>query len=150
LVGTAHAGGLQLTQEQESVWFCSSASSPEPHYVTGLSCTCHSFQEHQRCSHYALLLEHLGWLPAVVAETPAPQACFWCQGSGRIPNDQHERYDRCDRCGGSGVQATSPAIRPWVRYIPQGRRLLIWSGPAADLVMKWLTPVGHERGRYSW
>jgi hypothetical protein len=54
-----------LTQEQPTVWFCSSASSPEPHYVTGLSCDCRGFMGHQRCTHYALLLDHLGWLPEV-------------------------------------------------------------------------------------
>ena len=39
-----------------------------------------------------------------------PCQCFWCFGTGRIPNDHHERYDRCDSCGGSGVRKSSPAI----------------------------------------
>src|SRR5215217_5742761 len=86
LAALAHQRGLRLTQESESVWFCSSASQhSDPHYVTGLSCDCRGFQEHQRCTHYALLLDHLGWLPAVDAEgapspteTPIPPACFWC------------------------------------------------------------------------
>jgi hypothetical protein len=46
-----------------------------------------------------------------VALIIAPQGCFWCFGSGRSPNDQHERYDRCEVCGGTGVRPTSPAIR---------------------------------------
>jgi hypothetical protein len=50
--------------------------------------------------------------PATVAAlTVAPQACFWCFGSGRVPNDRHERYDRCESCGGAGVRKPSPAIR---------------------------------------
>ena len=84
LAALAHQRGLRLTREQPTVWFCSSASSPEPHYVTGLSCDCRGFQEHQRCSHYALLLAHLGWLPEV-EDTPAP-----------VP-------DHCPNCSGGGV-----------------------------------------------
>jgi DnaJ-class molecular chaperone len=41
--------------------------------------------------------------PATAASA-SPQTCFWCNGTGRIPSDQHERYDRCNRCGGSGVR----------------------------------------------
>jgi hypothetical protein len=54
--------------------------------------------------------------PATAAAlTIAPQACFWCFGSGRIPNDHHERYDRCETCGGSDVKpdrrlAGQPAV----------------------------------------
>src|SRR5215203_7001168 len=106
LAALAQTRGLQLTQEHESVWFCSSGSSPEPHYVTGLSCDCRGFQEHQRCSHYALLLDHLGWLPAVETEdAPASDPCLWCSGSGRIPNDDTEQYDTCAACGGSGQRS---------------------------------------------
>src|SRR5215207_9139269 len=73
LAALAQARGLQLTQEHESVWFCSSASNDDAHYVTGLSCDCRGFQEHQRCTHLALLLDHLGWLPAMETEdAPAP------------------------------------------------------------------------------
>jgi DnaJ-class molecular chaperone len=41
--------------------------------------------------------------PAMAASA-SPRACFWCFGTGRIPNDQHERYDRCDRCNGTGAR----------------------------------------------
>src|SRR5215210_4047598 len=73
LAALAHARGLRLTQESETVWFCSSASQlGEAHYVTGLSCDCRGFQEHQRCTHYALLLDHLGWLPELETAGDAP------------------------------------------------------------------------------
>src|SRR4051812_20075397 len=83
LAAVAQARGLRLTQERLGVWFCSSASSPDPHYVTGLSCDCRGFQEHQRCSHLAALLAHLGWLPALETEdTPALTPCATCSGGG--------------------------------------------------------------------
>jgi hypothetical protein len=115
LAALAHARGLRLTQERETVWFCSSASTPgDAHYVTGLSCDCRGFQEHQRCSHYALLHEHLGWLPDVEREAapapePAPDSCLWCSGSGRIANDELRQYDACAACGGTGQRSAQPA-----------------------------------------
>jgi hypothetical protein len=42
----------------------------------------------------------------------ARRACIWCYGTGRVPNDYHQRYEECDVCGGSGIRQTSPAIRP--------------------------------------
>jgi hypothetical protein len=83
LAALAHQRGLRLTQEQPTVWFCSSASSPEAHYVTGLSCDCRGFQEHQRCTHLALLLDHLGWLPEV-KDAPASVPCATCSGGGVV------------------------------------------------------------------
>lgn len=114
LAAVAQARGLQLTQESETIWVCSSASSPEPHYVTGLSCDCRGFMEHQRCSHHALLLAHLGWLPDVESEAArapesAPDACLWCSGSGRISNDELRQYDACAACGGTGQRSAQPA-----------------------------------------
>ncbi len=109
LAALAHTRGLRLTQESESVWFCSSASSPEPHYVTGLSCDCRGFQEHQRCTHYALLLDHLGWLPEVEeapAPTPAVDQCPNCSGGGVVYVRDCERagwpHPDCPDCGGTG------------------------------------------------
>jgi hypothetical protein len=108
LAAVAQTRGLRLTQESATVWFCSSARQhSDPHYVTGLSCDCRGFQEHQRCTHFALLLDHLGWLPEVepvAAPTPlvAGDACLWCFGSGRIPNDDTHQYDLCGSCGGTG------------------------------------------------
>ena len=42
------------------------------------------------------------------AVTIVPLACFWCFGTGRVPNDHHERFDRCEPCGGTGVRKSSP------------------------------------------
>ena len=112
LAAVAQQRGLRLTQEQETVWFCSSTSAGDPHYVTGLSCDCRGFMEHQRCTHYALLLAHLGWLAAVDAEdapAPAPEACLWCNGTGRIPNDDLHQYDPCQACDGTGRRSGQPA-----------------------------------------
>jgi hypothetical protein len=111
LAALAHTRGLRLTQESETVWFCSSASQHgDPHYVTGLSCDCRGFMEHQRCTHYALLLDHLGWLPEVEeAPAPVPDACLWCSGSGRIPNDDTQQYDACAACDGTGRRSAPVA-----------------------------------------
>src|SRR5215210_367301 len=98
LAALAHERGLRLTQESATVWFCSSASQhSDPHYVTGLSCDCRGFVEHQRCTHYALLLDHRDWLPEI-EEAPAPDGCLWCTGSGRIPSGDQAQYDPCDAC----------------------------------------------------
>jgi hypothetical protein len=83
LAALAHTRGLTLTESAPGVWFCSSASTDQPHYVTGVSCDCRGFMEHQRCTHVALLLSHLGWLPAV-AETPAPVSCVRCGDVGTV------------------------------------------------------------------
>ena len=40
-------------------------------------------------------------LPAT-ADAPAARPCFWCNGSGRVPNDDEQRYDDCSACEGSG------------------------------------------------
>jgi hypothetical protein len=116
LADLAQERGLRVFELGPNRWFCTSHTDPFAlHVVTGLSCDCRSFLHHQRCSHHAALLAHLGWLPELEVESPAPQQCFWCSGSGRIPNDQHERYDRCEPCGGTGVRKPSPAIRPYGR-----------------------------------
>jgi hypothetical protein len=111
LAAVAHTRGLRLTQESETVWFCSSSRQhSDPHYVTGLSCDCRGFQEHQRCSHHALLLEHLGWLPEV---EPVPVACASCSGGGVVYVRDCERagwpHPTCPDCHGSGEV---PAIMP--------------------------------------
>jgi hypothetical protein len=105
LAALAHTRGLRLTQESESVWFCTSASQHnDPHYTTGLSCDCRGFQEHQRCTHYALLLEHLGWLPEV---EPAIVPCASCSGGGvRVYRSFEEP---CTDCQGTGEV---PAVAP--------------------------------------
>jgi hypothetical protein len=109
LAALAHERGLRLTQAQETVWFCSSASTPDaPHYVTGLSCDCRGFIEHQRCTHHALLLEHLGWLPEL-EDAPAPAStvpCWHCSGGGAVYRRACERagwpHPPCPVCHGEG------------------------------------------------
>ena len=66
-------------------FYCSSHSQPDMlHRVTRLSCDCRGFIQHGRCSHYALLLYHLGELPeptppVVSAHASAPAVlCDQC------------------------------------------------------------------------
>jgi DnaJ-class molecular chaperone len=50
-------------------------------------------------------------LPATTGAAAA-RPCFWCNGSGRVPNDQEQRYDACRACEGSGhVLTPEPAER---------------------------------------
>jgi hypothetical protein len=59
------------------------------------------------CQHRAVVRFTLGWqrLPE-----PAPAQCIWCNGTGRIPNDYHERYDVCDMCGSTGTRSAAIVI----------------------------------------
>src|SRR5215212_2486852 len=113
LADLAHERGLQLFRDGQR-WYCSSASDRGGcHYVTGFSCDCPGFIAHQRCTHHALLLERLGWLPEV--EEPAPAGCPDCSGCGVVVYRTFE--ERCDTCGGSGLKVDrrlqgQPAIRP--------------------------------------
>jgi hypothetical protein len=50
--------------------------------VTGFSCNCPGFISHQRCTHHALLLAYLGWLPEIEDETLATSPCRYCHGQG--------------------------------------------------------------------
>jgi hypothetical protein len=115
LAALAHQRGLRLTQESATVWFCSSASQHgDPHYVTGFSCDCRGFTEHQRCTHYALLLEHLGWLPEVEADPASPVVdmpavtvpCWNCSGGGTVYVPACARagwpHPECPECQGTG------------------------------------------------
>jgi hypothetical protein len=43
-------------------------------------------------------------LPPSTADALAVRPCFWCNGSGRIPNDEEQRYDDCSVCEGSGTR----------------------------------------------
>ena len=121
LADLAHERGLRLFRDGQR-WYCSSASDPGGcHYVTGFSCDCPGFIAHQRCTHHALLLERLGWLPELENESnsdpPAPASldCTDCSGCGV----QHFRsFDLpCESCGGSGIKpdhrlAGVPSVRP--------------------------------------
>jgi len=102
LADLAHERGLQLFRDGPR-WYCSSASNPGTcYFLTGLSCSCQGFVAHQRCSHYALLLERLGWLPEVEEEASAP--CLWCLGSSRQEDSVNQRFVTCPDCNGSGVR----------------------------------------------
>jgi hypothetical protein len=99
LAELAHQRGLRLTQEHATVWFCSSTSSPEPHYVTGLSCDCRGFMEHQRCTHYALLLARLGWLPAAEGEPVTEVPALALIPSGNCTRGSGVYVKDCNRAG---------------------------------------------------
>ncbi len=69
--------------------FATSSSDPSQLYrLTHYSCSCRGFAHHQRCTHYALLLDCLGWLP----ESPTPPT----PAVARVPEVP------CDRCDGHG------------------------------------------------
>jgi hypothetical protein len=114
LVDLAHERGLQLFREGTR-WFCSSASVRGGcHYVTGLSCDCAGFLAHQRCTHHALLLERLGWLPDVEDERSMHTEnrilvdCPACCGCGIQTFHTFEQPSRCasGTDGGRGLIAT--------------------------------------------
>jgi hypothetical protein len=107
LADLAHERGLRLFRDG-SRWYCSSASTAGGcHYVTGLSCDCPGFIAHQRCTHHALLLERLGWLPDFEDETPVVTIvttsadCPNCSGCGVVVYRTFE--ERCPACGGRGI-----------------------------------------------
>jgi len=119
LANLAHERGLRLFRDGPR-WYCSSASDPGgSHFLTGLSCTCPGFVSHQRCTHYALLLERLGWLPEASPDMPyveaSPADCADCSGGGIRTYRTFE--EPCSTCNGSGVRQDrrlhdAPAIRP--------------------------------------
>jgi DnaJ-class molecular chaperone len=43
---------------------------------------------------------------SLVTEPPAERPCFWCNGSGRVPKDDEQRYEECSACEGSGMRET--------------------------------------------
>jgi hypothetical protein len=104
LADLAHERGLRLFRDGTR-WYCSSASDTGGcHYVTGVSCDCPGFVAHARCTHHALLLERLGWLPELDSDAPASVECMWCHGTGSVQNEFHQRYEPCAVCGGTGIR----------------------------------------------
>jgi hypothetical protein len=106
LADLAHERGLRLFRDGNR-WYCSSASDAGGcHYVTGVSCDCPGFIAHQRCTHHALLLERLGWLPEVEPDMPYVETsavdCPACCGCGVVTYRTFE--ERCTTCGGSGIR----------------------------------------------
>jgi hypothetical protein len=89
--------------------------------VTGLSCTCKGFFAWQRCTHHALLLKTLGWLP-----NPGPALT-----SGRTGHGGHG-----DRPGGK------PMDQPCARRPP---RLVAAIAPVHDPVLASRRHVGERQ-----
>jgi hypothetical protein len=98
--------GLRVFEASPNRWFCSSASDRFRLYaLSGFSCTCPGFWHHGRCSHHALLLSELDWLPPLEPEPPAV-TCAECGGCGvvyvhacEVANFPHPI---CGHCHGAG------------------------------------------------
>jgi len=91
-----------FTYPHTNEFYATSVSRPGAlHRVTALSCTCAGFVRHQRCVHFAALLEHIGELPPIEPE-PAPATtgieivCEVCTGDGYDGNLP------CTACRGRG------------------------------------------------
>jgi hypothetical protein len=96
--------GLRLFEPAPNHWYCTSHSASFAlHTLTAWSCDCRGFIAHGRCSHYALLLSELGWLPD---PEPPTITCPRCQGCGLHYSRECERagfpYPGCDVCNGTG------------------------------------------------
>src|SRR3954469_12474838 len=109
LADLVQARGLRVFELGSHRWFCTSHSNPFAlHTVTAYSCDCPGFLAHQRCSHHAALLAHLGWLPEVAPDLPSVEAspadCPSCCGCGVSVLRTHE--ERCPDCHGTGVRPT--------------------------------------------
>jgi hypothetical protein len=85
----------------DGAWAVSSRQDCERGYIaTTRTCTCEAGRGGDPvCCHRALVRALTGTM-VVEAETAE---CLWCCGTGQVPNDYHERYDRCDRCNGTGI-----------------------------------------------
>ncbi len=110
LADLAQERGLRVFEASPNSWYCTSFSDPfKLHVVTGFSCDCQGFIHHQRCSHHAALLAHLGWLPDLNDETSAPATidCPNCHGGGIIYVKECERvgfpHPACSTCQGTGT-----------------------------------------------
>src|SRR4051812_14733877 len=72
---------LQIFQDFHGGYFVTSFRAPDRlHHVTAVSCDSPAFITHGRCSHHALLLADLGWLPPLDDE-PDPAA----PGAAAVP-----------------------------------------------------------------
>ncbi len=113
LASQAAERGVQVFRAPDGRYYASSLSQPGTlHYVTGHSCDCAGFIRHQRCSHHAALLAHMGWLPA----SPTPPA----PAVARVPEVPCDRCDghdwgygggaavwTCAACHGTGVEPST-------------------------------------------
>ena len=129
LADLADARGVDVLQDCQGRWMATSARTPGLVYaLTGFSCTCPGFVSHGRCSHHALLLRRLGWLPELeaalesalesalpfVADDVETVTCRSCT-NGRIQEwtcGHPSGFANCDVCAGSGRVPVLPAVLP--------------------------------------
>ena len=105
LADLAQERGLRVFEASPNHWYCTSSSDPfKLHVVTGFSCDCPGFISHQRCTHHALLLAHLGWLPEIEDEPVPAETCRHCHGRGKVFSEYWLEPRPCEVCGGSGVK----------------------------------------------
>jgi len=104
LAGEAAARGVRVYRAGAE-WFAPSRTHPGTlHRVTAYSCDCPGFARHQRCSHHAALLAHLGWLPAVTGDPdPDPDPPVTVAMPGPV--------GPCPDCDGEGVKRMSTGGR---------------------------------------
>ena len=117
----ALANGLEVFQVADTgERMVTSASQLDTlHRTDGDSCTCAAgLAGDAVCQHRAVVRFVMGWLPEPSPQAPAlvpgattpTRPCFWCNGSGRIPNDFDRQYAACNVCAGVGnVRAPLPA-----------------------------------------
>lgn len=86
--------------------FVTSASQLDMlHRSDGDRCTCKAgLSGDPVCCHRAAVHFVEGRLAVESDTEPQPVACVRCNGSGVMPNDYRQRYDRCDGCNGTGVR----------------------------------------------
>jgi len=125
LANLAEARFVDVLQDHRGRWLATSASTPGLAYaLTGYSCDCPGFVSYGRCSHHALLLRRLGWLPELEPEMPyvapvpasvvATEPCISCT-AGKIEElgiSGPIGCRPCDVCAGSGRVPVMPVARP--------------------------------------
>jgi hypothetical protein len=101
----ARERGLRILRDREGRFLVTSHSHPRlVYYVTAVSCECPGFIRHGRCTHQALLLFELGWLPEVEGMPSPLVKCVSCS-AGKVARwvaGHMSGCQDCDVCGGSG------------------------------------------------
>jgi hypothetical protein len=103
LAELARRRGIRLLLEPSSqMLFATSGTDPAViHHVGPDGCTCPGYVQWRRCTHHALLIAQLGWLPDVDEEptlsASSPIPCALCDGAGRFDPETP-----CPVCGGAG------------------------------------------------
>lgn len=112
--------GIQVRQLNTSgAWVATSGSDSTVCYLMEIraghveSCSCPTGDFGDPvCKHAARFYLDLGLLDEPEPDPPAPQACFWCDGRGRVQNVYRQCYEDCDACGGSGERRVLPGAAP--------------------------------------